>query len=95
MASPNIINDYTFAVDNPCLKELWYVEYNAEEEDRDEVEADSPADRAGLGEVPVRVGVAHSAVPQLHKHLYILSYFCYLLFYDSFFFLLFSLSRFI
>ena len=60
---PSIINYYAFAVDYPRLKKLWYVEYNAEEEDRDEVEADSLADRAGLGEVPVGVGVADSAVP--------------------------------
>ena len=60
---PSIINYYAFAVDYPRLKKLWYVEYNAEEEDRDEVEADSLADRARLGEVPVGVGVADSAVP--------------------------------
>ena len=65
----SIIHYYTFAVDYPRLKELWYVEYNAEEEDRDEVEADSLADRAGLGKVPVGVGVADSAVPQTHNNI--------------------------
>ena len=53
----------TFAVDYPGLEELGYIENNAEDDDRDDVEADSLADRAGLGEVPVGVGVADSAVP--------------------------------
>ena len=59
-----IYNNYhTFAVHYPGFKELWDVEDNAEEEDRDEVEADSLADRAGLCDVPVGVGMADSAVP--------------------------------
>ena len=57
------IKHYTFAVDYPCLQELWYIKSDAEEEDRDEVEADPLASRAGLGEVSVGVGVADSAVP--------------------------------
>ena len=65
---PSINNYYAFAVDYPRLKKLWYVEYNTEEEDRDEVEAASLADRAGLGEVPVGVGVADSAVPGAVKY---------------------------
>ena len=59
-----IYNNYhTFAVHYPGFEELWDVEDNAEEEDRDEVEADPLASRAGLGEVSVGVGVADSAVP--------------------------------
>ena len=59
-----IYNNYhTFAVHYPGFEELWDVEDNAEEEDRDEVEADSLADRAGLCDVPVGVGMADSAVP--------------------------------
>ena len=56
-------NYHTFAVDNPGLEELWNVEDNAEDEDREEVEADSLADRAGLRDVPVGVRMADSAVP--------------------------------
>ena len=58
----------TFAVDYPCLEELGYIENNTEDEDRDDVEADSLADWAGLCEVPVGVGVADSAVPGPPKY---------------------------
>jgi hypothetical protein len=46
-------------VNNLSLKKLWEIEAEAEDDDRDNIDDDSPRDTLGICEVTVGVGVTH------------------------------------
>ena len=50
-------------VNNLGLKKLWEIEAEAEDDDRDNIDDDSPGDTLGMCEVTVGVGVTHCTIP--------------------------------
>ena len=52
-------------VNNFSLKELWEVDYDTEDDDRNNIDDDPPEDTAGFGEITIGVWVTHRTVPGL------------------------------